>query len=304
MPIGGRMEDYKMKIKHSAGERVFDLFNYLFMIFAAVIAVYPFLYIVFASLSDPITLIKHKGILWRPAGFSLAGYKAVLQNHEIFIGYANTAFYVVVGTALSVIITAMLSYPLALQRFRYRKVFLKLIVFTLFFSAGMIPTYMIVKMLGLLDTRWSVIAPNIIITYNVMIMRTAYLAVPPSLEESARLDGANDMQTFFRIMLPSVKGTIAVLVLYQAVANWNSWFSALLYIKDRTKYPLQLFLREILIQSSSQEMGNYSINADSAFLDEIVKHATTVVATVPMLVIYPFAQKYFIKGAMVGAVKE
>lgn len=293
-----------MKIKRTLGETVFDVFNYLFMILAAVIAVYPFLYIVLASFSDPIMLIKHKGILWRPAGFTVEGYKMVLRNYEIYIGYANTAFYVVVGTVLSVIVTAMLSYPLALTRFRYRKVFLKLIVFTLFFSAGMIPTYMIVKMLGLLDTRWSVIVPNIIITYNVMIMRTAYLAVPQSLEESARLDGANDLQTFFRIMLPSVKGTLAVLVLYQAVANWNSWFSALLYIKDRTKYPLQLFLREILIQASSQEMSNYSVNASSAFMDEIVKHATTVVATVPMLVIYPFAQKYFIKGAMVGAVKE
>lgn len=293
-----------MKIKRTLGETVFDLFNYLFMILAAVIAVYPFLYIVLASFSDPIMLIKHKGILWRPAGFTVEGYKMVLRNYEIYIGYANTAFYVVVGTVLSVIVTAMLSYPLALTRFRYRKVFLKLIVFTLFFSAGMIPTYMIVKMLGLLDTRWSVIVPNIIITYNVMIMRTAYLAVPQSLEESARLDGANDLQTFFRIMLPSVKGTLAVLVLYQAVANWNSWFSALLYIQDRTKYPLQLFLREILIQASSQEMSNYSVNASSAFMDEIVKHATTVVATVPMLVIYPFAQKYFIKGAMVGAVKE
>ena len=293
-----------MKIKRTLGETVFDVFNYLFMILAAVIAVYPFLYIVLASFSDPIMLIKHKGILWRPAGFTVEGYKMVLRNYEIYIGYANTAFYVVVGTVLSVIVTAMLSYPLALTRFRYRKVFLKLIVFTLFFSAGMIPIYMIVKMLGLLDTRWSVIVPNIIITYNVMIMRTAYLAVPQSLEESARLDGANDLQTFFRIMLPSVKGTLAVLVLYQAVANWNSWFSALLYITDRTKYPLQLFLREILIQASSQEMSNYSVNASSAFMDEIVKHATTVVATVPMLVIYPFAQKYFIKGAMVGAVKE
>ena len=293
-----------MKIKHSVAEIIFDIFNHIVMILAAIVAVYPFLYIVFASFSDPILLVKHSGIMYRPAGFSLEGYKMVLQNKEIYTGYANTAFYVVVGTMLSVIITAMLSYPLALTRFRYRKVFLKLIVFTLFFSAGMIPTYMIVKMLGLLDTRWSVIVPNIMITYNVMIMRTAYLAVPTSLEESARLDGANDLQTFFKIMLPSVKGTIAVLVLYQAVANWNSWFSALLYIKDRAKYPLQLFLREILIQSSSQEMGNYSVTASSAFMDEVIKHATTVVATIPMLLIYPFAQKYFIKGAMVGAVKE
>ena len=161
---------------------------------------------------------------------------------------------------------------------------------------------MIVKSLGMLDTRWSVIIPNLLATYNVLIMKNAYLSVPASLEESARLDGANEFQSFWAVILPNVKATIAIMVLYYGVAMWNSWFGAMIYIKDRSMYPLQLFLREILIKSSTQEM-NQSINSN-AFLEEVVKHATTVVATVPILIIYPFIQKYFVHGVMVGAVKE
>lgn len=291
-----------MKKKLSFSESLFDGINIFITAIAAVISLYPFLYVVFASFSNPTRLVEHSGILLRPAGFSLEGYRAVLQNKEIYIGYMNTIFYVVVGTALSVILTAIFAYPLSHPRVKYSSFLNKFIVVTLFFSGGMIPTYMIVKNLGMLDTRWSVIIPNLLATYNVLIMKTAYTAIPASLEESARLDGANEIQSFWMVILPNVKATIAIMVLYYGVAMWNSWFGAMIYIKDRSLYPLQLFLREILIKSSTQEM-NQVIKSNS-FLEEVVKHATTVVATVPILLIYPFIQKYFVHGVMIGAVKE
>lgn len=283
---------------------IFDICNYIFMTLAALVTLYPFLHVIFSSFSDPTLLVKHSGVMFGPAGFSLEGYKAVLQNEELYIGYANTIFYVVVGTTLSTFVTALFAYPLSHPRLKYRKLLTKMVVVTMFFSGGMIPTYLVVRSLGLLDTRWSVIIPSMLTTYNVLIMKSAFASVPPSLEESARLDGANEFQSFVRIILPNVKATLAVMVLYYGVAIWNSWFSALLYIQDRAKYPLQLILREILIGSSADEMGSYAVRAETAFLEEVVKHATTVVATVPILLIYPFIQKYFVKGAMIGAVKE
>lgn len=290
--------------KRTLGDWVFDIFNYLLMIVIAFTTLYPFLHVLFSSFSDSTKLVEHTGLMLRPAGFSLAGYKAVFQNADIYIGYGNTIFYVVVGTVLSTFLTALFAYPLSHKRLKYGSFLNKMVVVTMFFSAGMIPLYIIVRNLHLLNTRWSTILPSAIAAYNVLIMKTAYMGVPDSLEESARLDGANEFQSFIRIILPNVKANIAVMVLFYGVAIWNSWFSALLYITDRNKYPLQLFLREILISSSSKEMGNYAVTSETAFLEEVIKHATTVVATVPILMIYPFIQKYFIKGAMIGAVKE
>lgn len=290
--------------KRKISDWIFDISNYVIMVIISLITLYPFLHVLFSSFSDPTMLAKHTGVLLGPRGFSTAGYEAVMQNSEVYIGYANTLFYVVVGTALSTLMTALFAYPLSHPRLKYAKFLNVMVVVTMFFAGGMIPNYMIVRNMGLLDTRWSVIVPNLIGTYNLLVMKSAYIGIPSSLEESARLDGANEFQAFIHIILPNVKATLAVIVLYYGVANWNSWFSALLYIQDRTKYPLQLFLREILISSSSQGMGNYSIKAETAFLDEVIKHATTVVATIPILMIYPFIQKYFVSGVMIGAVKE
>ena len=293
-----------MNKKRKVSDYIFDTSNYVLMVIISLATLYPFLHVLFSSFSDPTMLAKHTGVMFGPQGLSLDGYRAVLQNADVYIGYANTLFYVGVGTFLSTVMTAIFAYPLAHPRLKYAKVLNVMVVVTMFFAGGMIPNYMIVRNLGLLDTRWSVIVPNLIGAYNLLVMKSAYAAVPASLEESARLDGANEFQAFFHIILPNVKATVAVIVLYYGVANWNSWFSALLYIQDRTKYPLQLFLREILISSSSQGMGNYSVKAETAFLDEVIKHATTVVATVPILLIYPFIQKYFVSGVMIGAVKE
>lgn len=283
---------------------VFNILNYMFMAFVALCTLYPFMYVLFASFSNPTEFVKSSGLLLKPAGFSFESYMAVLNNKDIYIGYANTLFYVGVGTILQTMITALFAYPLSQSKLKYAKLINVMVVVTLFFAGGMIPNYLVVQKLGLLNTRWAIIIPNLIATYNLLVMKSAYAAVPSSLDDSARIDGANEFQSFLFIILPNVKATIAVIVLYYGVASWNSWFSALLYIQDRMKYPLQLFLREILMGAGSKGMGNYSISAGSAFREETIKHATTVVATVPILCIYPFIQRYFVKGVMIGAVKE
>ena len=288
--------------KRSISDWIFDICNNVFMGFAAFVTLYPFLHVLFSSFSNPTELVQHSGLMYRPAGFSLEGYQAVLANREVYIGYANTIINVVLGTTISVVMTAIFAYPLSHPRVKYKAFFNKMIVVTMFFGGGMIPNYMVVRSLGLLDTRWALIIPGMIGAYNALIMKNAYMAVPASLEESARLDGANEFQSFWKIILPNVKATVAVLVLYYGVGYWNSWFSALIYLTDRNMYPLQLFLREILIESSTQEMDQ--VVKSNAFLEEVVKHATTVVATVPILMVYPFIQKYFVKGVMIGAVKE
>ena len=294
-----------MKIRRSIGEIIFDTFNICIMVLAGFVALYPFLHIIFASFSEPALLVKNTGLLWGPAGFSLAGYQAVIQNKEIIIGYGNTLFYVIVGTTISVIITAMLAYVLANRKLKLRVFLSKMITITMFFSGGMIPLYMVVKNLGLLDTRWSVILPSVLNTYNLLIMRTAYVNISPSYSEAASIDGAGNFTVFWKVILPLCKPTLAVMVLYYGVAYWNSWFSAMIYIKDRELFPLQLFLREILIESSASDMAlNSSSKGEMAFLEEVVKYATTVVATLPILCIYPFVQKYFVKGVTLGGVKE
>lgn len=289
-------------IKRSFSSKLFNVCNYLFMLFASFIALYPFLHVIFASFSDGTQLVQQTGLLFGPAGFSLDGYKAVLGNEEIYTGYLNTIIYTVGGTALATVISVLLAYTMSSPRVQYRAAITKFVMVTMFFSGGMIPLYLVVRGLGLLDTRWAVILPGLLTTYNVMVMKTGFASVPISLEESALLDGANDFQILLKIVLPNVKATIAIIVLYYGVGHWNSWFSAMLYLTDRTKFPLQLFLREILIESSKEGMD--TITTSNVFLDEVIKHATTVVATIPILAIYPFIQKYFVTGIMIGAVKE
>ncbi len=293
-----------MKQDNSISRRIFQGCNTLIMVALMVVCLYPFLYIIFASFSDAAELLKSTGLLLKPAGFSLEGYKAVLNNKDVYTGYANTLFYVVVGTVLNVIVTALLAYALSRKTVKYTKQMMIFIVITMFFNGGMIPTYLVVKSLGLLDSRWALIFPTLVSTYNLIVMRTAFAGIPESLEESAKLDGANDIVILFRIVLPLSTSTIAVMVLFYGVAHWNSWFNAMMYLPTkRGLYPLQLILREILINASTDNMMMDSSAGSRASLEDVIKYATVVVATVPILCVYPFLQKYFVKGVMVGAVK-
>lgn len=292
-----------MKIKRSTGERIFEVLNISVMLVIILVMIYPLLYVIFASLSDANGLLAQKGILLRPVGFSVESYRMMSKNPMILRGYMNTIFIVTVGTAINIILTAMGAYVLSCKGPMLRRPIMLLIVITMYFSGGMIPFYFTVVNLGLENSIWSLILPSALNTFNLIVMRTSFEAVPESLKESAYLDGASDMKILFRIILPLTKATLAVLTLYYAIGHWNSWFNAVLFINDRAKYPLQLVLREILLQNDTSSMSSNVISEDQFAIGETIKYAVTVAATVPVLCIYPFLQKYFEKGALLGAIK-
>lgn len=283
------------------GGKVFDVFNYALLILVAFVTLYPFLYVIFASLSDPIRLMGNSAPLWKPLGFSLAAYKKVFSNSSIYIGYANTIFYVVVGTAVNIIMTCIAAYVLSRKQFMLRRFFTLMFIFTMYFNGGLIPNYLLIKGLHLIDNRLVLILPGAISTFNLMIMITGFEGIPKSLEESARIDGAGDWTILFRIIMPLAKPTIMVILLYYAVGHWNAWFNAMIYIRDASKRPLQLFLRDILTRN---QMGAMAGQTDIEDVGQTIKYATILVSTAPILCIYPFIQKYFVQGVMIGAVKE
>ena len=294
-----------MRLRLSRGERAFNVVNICLLLGLVFVTAYPMLYVVFASLSDPSQLIANRGALFRPLGFSLDAYRLVLQNPMIAIGYRNTLFYVVVGTALNLVLTCLGAYALSRRNVMLKTPIMILIVFTLFFSGGLIPTFLLVgQTLQMQDTVWALIVPTAVNTWNLIILKTAFEAVPVSLEEAARIDGANDFTILFRVVLPLSLPALAVVVLFYAVGHWNAYFNALVYIRSRDLYPLQLVLREILITSNVESMTTGVSSGDAFQVGQTIKYATIVVATLPILVIYPFLQKYFVKGALIGAIKE
>lgn len=290
----------RTKMKSSFSSKVFDVCNVVFMASLIVLILIPLLHVLAASFSNPSAYVRHEGLLLYPLDFCLDAYKAVAKNRNIITGYMNTIFIVVVGTTLNVIITLVAAYCLSRKNVMWSNIMMMGIVFSMYFSGGMIPFYLEVKGVGLNNSIWSLIIPSAISTYNLIIMRTAMVSVPDSLEESAKLDGANHWTILWKIMVPLVKPTIAVICLYYAVTHWNSWFNAMLFIRNKSGYPLQLVLREILLQNDTSAM---TAGADDYLISETIQFATIVVATLPILTIYPFIQKYFVKGVMIGAVK-
>lgn len=286
----------------SAGDKIFVIIVYVLMGGMALVCLYPMWHVVMASVSDPIQLMRHSGVILKPLGHSLEGYRVVLQNPNIPISYRNTIFYVVLGTAINMFLTTLGAYALSRKGYMLKRTLTLLIVFTMYFNAGLIPNFLLVKNLGMYNSVWAMVLPGAVSTWNLIVMKTAFQSVPVSLEESARLDGANDFIILFKIFLPLSKATVAVMILFYAVGHWSSWFNAMIYLRDRNKFPLQLIMREILISNSTS--GNSLADTDAMFLQEVVKYATIVVSTVPILFIYPFAQKYFMAGVMMGSVKE
>ncbi len=294
-----------MKIKKSPGRIAFLIFLYLFLILLGVIFLAPVWHVIMASFSQSDILTSHSGLVFWPLGNpTLGGYKIVLSSPNILTGYANTAFYVIVGTLISTVLTIMGAYAFSRKRFAKRNFFMLFLSFTMLFNGGMVPTYMVVKNLGLYDSRWAVIIPSAISMFNMIILRTAFADVPEALEESARIEGAGEWTIMTRIIVPLSKATIAVIVLYYAVGLWNSWFPAMIYLKDRTKYPLQLILREILLLNDTAVMTSSADAVKNVQTErKLVKYTTIIVSTVPIMCFYPFIQKYFTKGVMIGAVK-
>ena len=290
-------------IKRNPGDKVFDIVNSLFMLFIMFITLYPLWYVAMASFSNSNLLLANKGALWLPLDFTIDAYKLVFKNRNLFSGYMNTIFVVVVGTIASTFITAIGAFVMSRKAFPGKRFLMFMMVFTMYFSGGMIPSYLLNNnWLHLGNNRLVLILPVLISTYNLIVMRTGFEAVPDSLEESAKIDGATDFQVLFKIFIPVALPSMAVVILFYAVGYWNSWFNAVIYLKDRSMYPISVIIREILILNSNSEML-IGQTGDVAPIAESIKYATIMVATVPILIVYPYLQKYFVKGTTVGAVK-
>lgn len=287
----------------SLTDKTMDVAIYSLLSILVVITLYPLLYVAFASISEASQLVTHKGLLYKPLGISFEAYKSVFKNPGILTGYRNTLFIVVMGVTLNLFMTALGAYVLSRKNVMWNKAFIFIIILTMFFNGGLIPIYLVVKGVGLLDSLWAPIVPFAISTFNLIIMRTAFMSVPDSLEESAKIDGANHFTIMFRIILPLSMPVIAVMILYYAVDKWNGWFYSSIFIKDRELFPLQLILREILLANQTDSMSAGAAAGDQFQIGETIKYATIMVATIPILCVYPFVQKYFVKGVMVGALK-
>ena len=280
--------------------RMLTVLNYFIITFIALLCLYPLLHVLAASFSEPIRLIRHQGALIWPLGFSLKGYETVFRNPNILTGYMNTLIYVVTGSGIGMTLTLLGAYALARTGWPLRKFFVFLFVFTMYFSAGMIPAFMLVKNTGILHTRWAIILPVAVNTWNLIVMRTAFAAVPAELQESAYIDGASDLRILWQIYIPVTKATVSVILLFYAVERWNSWFTAMIYLQDTAMFPLQIFVRDILLYDAAAGMTE---DANAIYLKELTKYALIVVAVVPILCVYPFVQRYFVKGVMLGSVK-
>lgn len=299
-----RHRENRNTIQTSTGERIFSICNNVFLFFLMIVMVYPIWYVVMASFSDGNLLMAHNGILWKPLGFSVESYKLMSTNPMIFKSYGNTIYLVLVSTVLNIIFTSIGGYFLSRKGAIWIKYIMIMVVVSMFFNGGLIPTYIVnTKLYHLRNSYLALILPGLINTFNLIIMKTSFEAIPESLIESARLDGASHWRILFSIVLPLAKATVAVIVLYYAVAHWNAWFQASIYLSSREKYPLQLILREILISNDTSSMTAGGVSEDVNSIAETIKYAVIVVSTVPILCVYPFLQKYFAKGALVGAVK-
>lgn len=268
------------------------------------LVLYPMIYIVSASFSSGTALTQGKVWLW-PVDVTLDGYKAVLQNKNVWLGYRNTIFYTVFGTVINLCMTMFCAYPLARKRLRGRGIVMFLFTFTMIFGGGMIPSYILMKNLHLLNSVWVILLPGAISVYNMIVARTYIQSnIPDELLEATQIDGCNDVHFFFKMVLPLSKAVIAVLALWYAVGHWNAYFNAFLYLTDKKLYPLQIFLRDILIQNQgSADMMDGDLARQMLTLRMLLKYAVIVVTTAPLYVFYPFAQKYFIKGVMIGSIK-
>jgi putative aldouronate transport system permease protein len=294
----------------SISSKILDIVIYVSLIALMIVTLYPIIYILSVSLSSSEAYESGKVVLL-PVGTNLGAYKVVFKAGTVPRAFFNSVLYTITYTVLSLLFTTSMAYPLsrAKDRVPFKGFFSKLVVFTMFFSAGIVPNYLVVKYCGLMNTMWSLILPVVVTTYNLVVMRSFFEAIPVDLEEAAFIDGANEIIIFFKIMLPLAKAALATVGLFYAVYMWNSWFTSMLYLKDSSKYPLQLIIRQIIMQN--QMAAELAALGDTSMQDalggstntETVKYATLFVSIVPMLIVYPFIQKYFVKGVMVGSVK-
>ncbi|WP_442951569.1 carbohydrate ABC transporter permease [Paenibacillus sp. GYB004] len=295
-------------IRESWSDRVFNLINKLFLLGVLIAVLYPIIYVISASISDPVYV--NQGKMWLfPRGITFEGYKRVFQNPEIWSGYRNTVLYTLGGTFINLLFTVPAAYALSRKDLLGRGPMMGLIVFTMFFGGGLVPTFLLVSELGMLNTVWALVIPNAVAVYNLIICRTFFqMNIPRELQESAEIDGCSNTMLFIKIVLPLSAPIIAVMALYYGVAHWNSYFSAIIYLKDRSLYPLQLILREILVQNQMSDAmlmtgDDMEAMAKQARIADIIKYAVMIVSSLPIIIVYPFMQRFFMKGVLIGSVK-
>ncbi|MGH1707678.1 carbohydrate ABC transporter permease [Enterococcus gallinarum] len=297
-------------VKDTRADKIFLVFVYFFLAIALLIVLYPLIYIVSASISNP--HLVNSGEMWLlPKGVTFEGYRTLLGNSSIWRGYLNTIYYTVLGTSINLLVTLPCAYALSRDDFYGRRAFTNFMLVTMFLSGGMIPSYLLIRSLGMLNTVWALVIPGAVSVYNVVVTRTFFqTTIPREMEEAAIVDGCSDFRLFMQIVLPLSTPIIAVMALFYGVGHWNSFFSALIYLSDKSMYPLQMILREILIlqDMSSNTVSNVTSEMASMLyskqqLAEVIKYGVMIVSSLPVIIVYPFLQKYFVKGMMVGSIK-
>jgi len=293
-------------VRQTNGERIFSVFNYFLMAFLCFVMLYPLWHVAMSSISDPVRLFTERGIRLLPIGdLTLKGYELVFQNPNVATGFMNTAYYVAVRTILSMVITVMAAYVLSRKGPYWNTAISKFIIFTMYFQGGLIPFFLMVRAMGLMNNRWAIILPVLVSTWNLIIMRTAFAGIPESLIESAKIDGASDFRIVWTIVVPVAQATVAVIGLFYAVTMWNTWFNPSIFLTDRALWPMQLILREILLEHAAVTSAQSGVAGvtEQPMYRMLLQYSTIMVATVPILLIYPFLQKYFISGVMIGSIK-
>ncbi|ALC91602.1 sugar ABC transporter permease [Bacillus sp. FJAT-18017] len=293
-----------MNINYTKMDRMILALNNIFLFLAVLVVLVPLVYVVLASFMDP-TVLLNKGISFNPSDWSLKGYNLILKNEAMLKGFINSVLYSVGFAVATVVVSLFAAYPLSINGFVGKNFFMTLFIITMFFSGGLIPTYLLVKDLGMLNTVWAIILPGAINVWNIILARTYFKGIPYELHEAAKVDGASDFLIFFKIVLPLSKPIIFVLAMYAFVGQWNSYFDAMIYLDDPNLHPLQLVLRSILIQNSTDPgmISDQLAMAELKKLSEMIKYSSIVISSLPLIVMYPFFQKYFEKGVMVGSLK-
>jgi putative aldouronate transport system permease protein len=280
---------------------VFAAATNIFVVFVIFVTLYPFIFIASASISNA-SAVTRMEVWLLPKGINFDAYRRVFREAQLLVSYRNTIWYVLVGTTINLIMTTLLAYPLSRRRFQGRRFLMIAITFTMFFSGGMVPSFILVRSLGLINTRWALVIPSAISTYNLIVTRTFFENIPESLHEMATIDGAGEFRIFIRIFLPLSMPILATLVLFYAVGHWNTYFNAMLYLSRESLYPLQIFLRKILLQYEANDLM-LDIQLDRNDISRTIRYATIMISTLPIICVYPFLQKYFVKGVMIGAIK-
>lgn len=293
--------------KKTPSRRLFEVFNVGIMLAIAAVCLIPIIHVIMSSFSNPMALASSRGIVLWPKQFSLIGYEKVMQAKTVWNGYAHTLFYVAVQTVLGVFLTAIAAYVLSRQNLMLRNPLMFMITFTMMFSGGLVPYYVLFSKIGMLNTVWAVILPGMITPMNIIIMRTFFNTIPYSLDESARLDGAGAWRILFSVYLPLSKASLAVIALFLVVAQWNSYFIPMIFLQNRDLWPLQLVLKDLITTSQGAAIlgaqGGGGSTAEAALLTRVINYAVIVVGTLPIFCLYPFVQKYFVTGVMIGSIK-